>query len=100
MEINIDIITQFILNSINDFITENEIIPKTEINRETRLIGMDALFDSLNLVSFIVDLEEKLEVEFGVDVQLMDEKAMSNKTSPFININRFAKFIKDQLDEK
>lgn len=100
MEIKIDIITQFILNSIKDFITENEIIPKTEINRETRLIGMDALFDSLNLVSFIVDLEEKLEVEFGVDVQLMDEKAMSNKTSPFININRFAKFIKDQLDEK
>lgn len=100
MEIKIENITDFMLTSIKEFMAENEIIPKTEINAETRLIGMDALFDSINLVSFIVDLEEKLELKFGIEVQLMDEKAMSSKTSPFININRFAKFIKDQLDGK
>lgn len=59
----------------------------------------DALFDSVGLVSFLIELEEKIYDEFGKNITLADEKAMSQKTSPFINIKTLTKYIQKCLNE-
>ena len=54
--------------------------------------------DSLALVSFIADLEDKISDEFEKDIILADEKAMSEKTSTFRNIESLTSYIKSLLE--
>ena len=67
-------------------------------NSKTKLYGGNGAMDSLALVSFIADLEDKISDEFEKDIILADEKAMSAKTSPFRNIESLTSYIKSLLE--
>lgn len=67
-------------------------------NYKTKLYGTGAL-DSLALVSFITDLEEKIQDKFEKDIVLADEKAMSAKTSPFRSVETLTSYIKTLLEK-
>lgn len=87
-------ITQTILKTIK-ILTNNEIT-----DTKTRLFGSnDAIFDSVGLVGFLIELEEQIYADFGKNITLADAKAMSRATSPFINVSTLAKYIKSCLDE-
>ena len=60
---------------------------------ETVLFGRGFGLDSLGLVSLIVDIERLLEEEHGVVLTLADDKAMSQKTSPFRTVGTLADYI-------
>lgn len=75
---------------------ENEAFEKP--NSKTKLYGANGAMDSLALVSFITDLEEKISDEFEKNIILADEKAMSAKTSPFRNIESLTSYIKSLLE--
>jgi hypothetical protein len=63
----------------------------------TRLIGTNSALDSLGLVSFLVNLEEKIETKTGKTVSLTSEDAMSQKNSPFRNLETLAQYIEKVL---
>ena len=65
---------------------------------KTKLYGANGGLDSLALVSFITDLEEKISDEFEKEIVLADEKAMSAKTSPFRNVESLTLYIKSLLE--
>ncbi|MFW2601145.1 hypothetical protein [Aliarcobacter butzleri] len=65
---------------------------------KTKLYGANSGLDSLALVSFITDLEEKISDEFDKEIVLADEKAMSAKTSPFRNVESLTLYIKSLLE--
>lgn len=60
---------------------------------ETTLFGLNGTLDSLGLVNFIVAVEQALEDELDISIQLVSEKAMSQKTSPFLTIGTLVRFI-------
>jgi len=68
-----------------------------ELGEETRLIGQGAILDSLGLVSLIVEVEQRLSDELGIDLILADERAMSQKRSPFRSIGALADYIYDLI---
>lgn len=94
----IDSIEKLVLEKIKLFVLENE-IEISEVNKDTRLIGLNGIFDSMDLVRFIVELEEVLEDELSLDVSLTSEKAMSRSTSPFLNTITLSRYIKELVDE-
>ena len=53
------------------------------LNEETVLVGKDAVLDSLGVVSLIVEVEQRVEGEHGASVTLANDKAMSQRNSPF-----------------
>src|SRR5690349_9304420 len=55
----------------------------TDVNEETVIVGQAAALDSIAVVSLIVEIEQKLEMDHGVSVTLASEKAMSQRNSPF-----------------
>ena len=57
------------------------------------LFGASGGLDSLGLVNLIVDVEQKIEDAFGVTINLADEKAISQKNSPFATIETLAAYI-------
>jgi acyl carrier protein len=68
--------------------------------RNTRLYGLNGVLDSLTLVTLITDLEEKIFDEFGNDVTLADEKAMSQRHSPFRSVQSLTNYIVKLLEEE
>ena len=92
-------IENHLLVLLNDFIEENEIELKSEINSSTRLIGSSPLFDSMELVSFIVEVEQFLEDECNIEIGLTTENAMSRRTSPFLSIEAMTNYIMEQINE-
>ena len=96
---DINTIEKVVLDKIKEFVEDND-IDVDEVNSNTRLIGSTGIFDSMDLVSFVVELEEEIEDHFSLEVSLTNEKAMSRTTSPVINSLTLAKFIKELHDNE
>jgi acyl carrier protein len=50
---------------------------------DTVIVGPAAVIDSIGVVSLIVDIEQRLELEHQVSVTLANDRAMSQRNSPF-----------------
>ncbi|MGB1449001.1 MAG: hypothetical protein ACPG8F_04090 [Flavobacteriaceae bacterium] len=83
---------------LNDFANENEMKLDKDVvlGEDTRLIGTSSVFDSMELVQFIVEVESLLDEEFEIEIELTSEKAMSRRNSPFISINTLTDYIVDE----
>jgi acyl carrier protein len=92
-------VKSIIEETLSEFIKEEIIDNSIEINESTRLFGSDALFTSIQLVSFITELEENLEDELDVYLMLADEKAMSRRTSPFSNVKHLISYVEEKIKE-
>jgi ClpP class serine protease len=53
------------------------------VNADTVIVGPGAVIDSIGVVSLIVDIEQRLEMEHQVSVTLANDRAMSQRNSPF-----------------
>ena len=60
--------------------------------RTTLLFGDAGLLDSVGLVSLIVAIEQEIETELGASIVLADERAMSQKHSPFRSIGALSDY--------
>lgn len=70
-----------------------------DITPDTRLVGRSAVLDSLGLVTLIVDLEQRLETDFGVSLSLANERAMSQTKSPFRSVESLTDYVCELLAE-
>lgn len=73
--------------------------PSTELTEETVIVGEAAVLDSIGVVSLIVDIEQKLEMDHGIAVTLASEKAMSQRSSPFRNAGVLADHVCATIQE-
>ena len=64
---------------------------------ETELYGGDGGLDSLSLVMLVSAIESAITDEFGRDVVLASEKAMSMRHSPYRTVGSFVDFVEAEL---
>ena len=69
------------------------------LSEETVLVGKDAVLDSLGVVSLIVEVEQRVEGEHGASVTLANDKAMSQRNSPFRTVGSLADHVERLLLE-
>ena len=67
---------------------------------KTKLFGGNGALNSLALVSLISDLEDRISEEFDKDIVLADEKAMSQRASPFRTVAVLTDYIEKLLSEE
>ena len=80
----------------------NKILPDSnqlDKSNDTMLYGQEGKLDSLGLVNFIVAVEQKIEQKFNKSVTLADEKAMSQKNSPFKSVSTLIDYVSVLLRE-
>ena len=65
----------------------------------TRLYGDKGILDSLGLVSLVVAVERQIQNDFGKKIILANERAMSQKKSPFRDVRNMAEYIEMLLSE-
>ena len=91
-----------ILNLIYAAIDEvNPALPpdrQIEKSPETQLFGRGSRLDSLGLVNLVVATEARL-MDSGAVVSLADERAMSQKQSPFRTVETLCDYISAVLRE-
>jgi D-alanine--poly(phosphoribitol) ligase subunit 2 len=93
-------ISNIVFSVIEEFNTTYEQNIPAGLGEETPLFGKDGVIDSLGLVSLIVMIEQAIEDELGVSLILADEKAMSQKTSPFLKVSLLVDYICRVTDEE
>ncbi len=71
----------------------------SEIDDSTVLFGRDGLLDSLGLVTTVVEIESKILSEFDASVVLADDRAMSQRNSPFRTVGTLTDHILSLLTE-
>ena len=92
-------IVKLIVNAFDDI---REDYPNAELSNpseKTPLFGARGFINSLGLVNLIVGIEERISEEFGRDIVLADERAMSQKVSPFLSIGSLARYVEKLLEE-
>lgn len=98
MKIEQNVLEKLIKSQITVYCEDNG-IELVDLSNKTRLIGSQAIFDSIGLVTFLVELEEKLEELYLVEIEIADEKAMSRYKSPFMDIDSLSEFLIEKINE-
>ena len=70
-----------------------------EISPTASLFGAPGPLDSLGLVALMIDIEEAFSTE-GRPIVLSDERAVSQKRSPFRDVPSLVTYIGHLLDEQ
>jgi acyl carrier protein len=64
---------------------------------EASLYGREGVLDSLGLVSLVAAIEEGVQNRLGATVVLADERAVSQRESPFRTVGTLVDYIQAQL---
>jgi acyl carrier protein len=76
--------------------SENASVPAAP---DTVLLGAGGAVDSLGLVRLVMMIERQVEDDFEVPVSLTDEKALSQRNSPFRSVGALADYATSLLNE-
>ena len=90
---NRKIIENLIITSVKEI--NEQLSQEQQLGQSTKtvLFGKDGKLDSLGLVTLLVIIEQNIEDELDVSITIADERAMSQKRSPFRTIGTLADYI-------
>lgn len=86
-------IVALVTSSLRNVLSENGHHDFEQLNEATSLLGHRAVLDSLGLVTLLVDLEQQLDEDYGLSLTLADERALSQKSSPFRTVQSLTNYI-------
>ena len=96
---SLEVIQNLIIETLKEYNQELESKELENPTINTRLYGASSVLDSLGLVYVIGDLEDKIYKNFHNSIVLADERAMSQKASPFRSVETLANYIQNLLEE-
>ncbi|MCP4189078.1 MAG: hypothetical protein GY768_00465 [Planctomycetaceae bacterium] len=85
-------VEEVILEAIRMTNMAREADQQLEVSADAILYSRDSKLDSLGLVGLLIDVEEGLRDE-GLDITLNNEQAMSQKRSPFRDVQSLVEYI-------
>lgn len=80
----------------------NEQLPKEQqipLNLESCLFDGNTGLDSISLVTLIITVEQNIQESFGKIISLADEKAMSQKNSPFKTVESLIEYTSNLVEQ-
>lgn len=73
---------------------------KIEKSPDEPLYGKSGKLESLDFVTLIMEVEEKVNEEFGTNVMVTDEKLLSKQESPFSTLGTLTEYLEGVLKEE
>jgi len=80
----------------------NKQLPKAtrvEKSMDSVLYGKSGTLESLDFVTFIMEVEQKMNDEFGVEILVTDENLLSKEKSPFQTLGTLTEHLSELLKE-
>jgi acyl carrier protein len=90
-------LTKLIIDATRELGAEQGIEISQVLDADTRLFGEGGLLDSMALVSLVIAVEQAVEEKYDATVALADEKALSQRSSPYRTIGTLAAYAAQEL---
>jgi acyl carrier protein len=87
-------LVELVVRVTREILDEQGLGASGEIGATTKLFGEGGLLDSMGLVSLVI--EEQLKV----NVRLADEKALSQRHSPYRSVGTLVAYAKQEIDAR
>ena len=87
-----------VIESVRLLAEDFDLIALKQPSAESALYGIDGVLDSMALVNLIADVEEAVSEQFDVAIALADEKAMSARNSPFLNVKTLVQAVLERIE--
>ena len=91
-------VMNLIFDALDTYIEQMPDPPEYSKSEATILYGDGGILDSIGLVGFIVEVEQSIEETFKKAISIADEKAMSQKNSPFRTISTLTDYVMQKLE--
>lgn len=93
-----DVILQLVYLSVDEI--NLDLDSKLEKKESENIFSADSKLDSMGLVNFIMDVEDRIQDHFKLELTLADDKAMSQIRSPFRTIASLVEYIEVLIKNK
>jgi acyl carrier protein len=70
-----------------------------EKSLDAPLYGAGGKLESLDFVTLIMEVEEKINAEFGTDITIADENLLSKEKSPFSTLRTLIEYLEELLKQ-
>lgn len=90
-------LTKIILQTLHELGQDLEKPELQAADENTRLFGARCELDSINLVNFIADVEERISDEFNIHLILANQSAMSRNHSPFRRVSSCIDYVMELI---
>ena len=86
-------IAKIVIEALHELGEDLEIDTLKAADENTRLFGAKGALDSMHLVGFVADVEERIFEELNSEVVLASQNAMSRTLSPFRKVSSCIDYI-------
>lgn len=85
------------VDEVNDQLAANGQIEKSP---DASLYGTTGKLESLDFVTLIMEVEEKINREFGTDITIADDNLLSKEKSPFSTLGTLIEYLQEVLKDQ
>ena len=82
------------VEELNEQLDDDKMIVFSE---DIRLIGSKSTLDSMDFVTLITIIEERISDQMDIDIHIVSDKAFSMERSPFYTIGTLIEFINELI---
>jgi acyl carrier protein len=89
-------ISKAVFSAVDELNTQLPAGVSVEKSLDAPLYGAGGKLESLDFVTLIMEVEEKINAEFGTDITIADENLLSKQKSPFSTLRTLIEYL-DEL---
>src|SRR5439155_22577576 len=93
-------IQKAVYNAFDELDAQLPPVVSVEKSLDGPLYGESGKLESLDFVTLVMEVEEKIKTEFGVDITIADEHLLSKKQSPFSIVQTLVEYLDEVLKEQ
>jgi len=93
-------VSQAVFNAVDELNRQLPAGVSVEKSLAAPLYGAGGKLESLDFVTLIMEVEEKINAEFGTNITIADENLLSKEKSPFSTLQTLIEYLEEMLEEQ
>jgi acyl carrier protein len=92
-------ISKAVFSAVDELNTQLPAGVSVEKSLDAPLYGAAGKLESLDFVTLIMEVEEKINAEFGTDITIADENLLSKAKSPFSTLRTLIDYLEELVKQ-
>src|SRR6202163_2780681 len=93
-------VSKAVFSAVDELNTQLPAGVSVEKSLDAPLYGAGGKLESLDFVTLIMEVEEKINAEFGTDITIADENLLSKQKSPFSTLRTLIEYLEEVLKQE
>jgi acyl carrier protein len=93
-------VSKAVFNAVDELNKQLPAGVSVEKSLDAPLYGAGGKLESLDFVTLIMEVEEKINAEFGTNITIADENLLSKEKSPFSTLQTLIEYLGEILKEQ